>query len=109
VDEAKASKDKEAYKLLEKNQTYRIGVGARIDSPDAPSFFVEVLINLSDGHGEVDLPRLEKTVICLNALHTRGYLLAYDGNSVSCESKKGFQNLNDEYSAVKALMKSAFT
>ncbi|MCW4017582.1 MAG: hypothetical protein NWF00_02680 [Candidatus Bathyarchaeota archaeon] len=106
--EAKVSKNKETYKLIEKNQIYRIGVGARADSTDAPSFFIEVLVSLSAGSGEVDLSYLKKALTCLKTLQSKGYLLAFeDGNIVSCE-KKRLHDLNEEYLAVKSLLKTAF-
>jgi hypothetical protein len=108
AEEAKASKHKETYRLLEKNQNYRIGVGARADSPDAPSFFIEVVINLSSGSSEVDLSRLEKSLHCLKMLQAKGYSLTYqDGNSISGEKTKTIQNPNEEYLTIKSLMKTA--
>ena len=55
---AKKSTDKESYQVMHKTQLYRIGVGARVTSPDA-SFFIEVIINLSDETKKVDLTKLE--------------------------------------------------
>ncbi len=106
--EARVSKNKETYQLIEKNQIYRIGVGARTDSTDTPSFFIEILISLSAGSGKVDLSHLEKALTCLKTLQSKGYLLAYeDGNSVSCE-KKRLQDLNEEYLAVKSILQTGF-
>jgi hypothetical protein len=107
AEQAKASIHKETYRLLEKNHAYRIGVGARANLPDASSFFVEVIINLSPKNGEVDLWRLEKTLSCLKKLKTKGYSLTYeDGNCISCETTKPIQNLNEEYTALKSLKKT---
>ena len=84
---AKASKHKETYLQLEKTPLYRIGVGARAD---------------------VDLPVLENVIACLNTLHKRGYLLAYDdGHAVSGE-KKNIPRLNAEYLTIKSLLETAF-
>ncbi|MCW4010885.1 MAG: hypothetical protein NWF05_09750 [Candidatus Bathyarchaeota archaeon] len=89
---------------------YRIGVGARENPPDAPVFFVEVVVNLADESGEVDLPRLEQAISCLKTLQARGYTLTYeDGNCISCETTNPLQNPNEEYAAVEALMKRIFT
>jgi hypothetical protein len=105
AENAMASRNKETYKLLEKNSAYRIGVGARAPSTDAPSFFIEVLINLSAKATEVDLAQLEKALKGLKALQSRGYALFFeDSNCVSCE-KKIVQNPNDEYLTVKSLLK----
>jgi len=101
---ATMSKHKEAYKLLEKNSAYRIGVGARASPTDAPSFFIEALINLSADTAEVDLAKLEKVLEGLKTLQSRGYMLFFeDSNCVSCE-KRLVQNPNEEYLTVKSLL-----
>ena len=105
--QAQNSKEKEAYQQLEKTQTYRIGVGARANPP-APSFFVEIIINLSTENGEVDLQHLEKTLKCLKALKARRYTLTYeDGNCISCETSTAIQSPHEEYLVIKALMQQA--
>jgi hypothetical protein len=43
VKEASASEQKESYRLIEKTQSYRIGIGVRL-SPRPPSFFLEIII-----------------------------------------------------------------
>ena len=105
MEEAKTSRDKEAYKLLEKTPSYRIGVGARTDSPNPPSFFIEVIVKLSTENGEVNLPRLEKTLRLLKALQTRGYSLTYqDDNSISCETTTSIHEISQEYDAAKSII-----
>jgi hypothetical protein len=105
IEEAKTSRDKEAYKLLEKTPSYRIGVGARTDSLNPPSFFIEVIVKLSTENGEVNLPRLEKTLCLLRALQTRGYSLTYqDDNSISCETTRSIHEISQEYDAAKLLI-----
>jgi len=105
IEEAKTSRDKEAYKLLEKTLSYRIGVGARIDSPNPPSFFIEVIVKFSTEDSEVNLPRLEKTLRLLKALQTRGYSLTYqDGNSISCETTTSINLISQEYDATKSII-----
>lgn len=105
VEKAQNSKLKETYQMLEKNSAYRIGVGARAPSTDSPSFFVEVLINLSAKATEVDLAQLEKALKGLKALQSRGYVLFFeDSNCVSCE-KRLVQNPNEEYLTVESLLK----
>jgi hypothetical protein len=106
TEKAQNSKLKETYQMLEKNSAYRIGVGARAPSADSPSFFVEVLINLSAKATEVDLAQLEKALKGLKALQSRGYaLFLEDSNCVSCE-KRIVQNPNEEYLTVKSLLKA---
>jgi hypothetical protein len=106
--DAKASEHKEAFSMLEKNQVYRIGVGARADSTDATSFFMEVLINLTMETCKVNILRLEKTLNCLKMLQARGYSLTFEGgNCISCE-KKFVQHPDKEYATIKTTLKTAF-
>lgn len=101
---ARASKHKETYKLLEKNSAYRIGVGARVPSTEDLSFFVEVVISLSSKPDKVDLARLERTLKCLRSLQEHGYTLTFeDSTRISCE-KKPIQDLNKEYVEVNLLL-----
>jgi hypothetical protein len=105
IEEAKTSEHKEAYRLLERNRTFRVGVGARVDSSYAPSFFVEIIISLCPNSSEVDLQNLEKTLLCLKALKAREYsLICQDGNCISCERSLSAQSLPTEYEAVKSLV-----
>ncbi len=108
-EKAKASKDKEAYKLLERTLAYRIGVGSRITSSDTPTYFVEIVINLGKGDDKVDVTHLEKARICLKDLKSLNYSLTYEeGNSITCETTKTAEELNDEYQAVKQVMQKHF-
>lgn len=104
IKEAKTCKEKEAYIQLEKTAIYRIGVGARADSSDSPSFFLELVLKLSQENSELDLPRLEKNLAFLKTLQTRGYAITYqDNNSVLCEIKSSNQEIYLEYTTVKTL------
>jgi hypothetical protein len=105
IKEARTSEHKEAYKLLERNHTFRIGVGARVDLSDAPSFFIEIIISLCSNSSEVDLQNLEKILLCLRALQAREYSMVYqDGNCISCERSLSAQSLPAEYEAIKSLV-----
>ncbi len=105
--DAAQSKHKETYHLLEKNQAYRIGVGARAKMPTPPSFFVEAIINMATD-GEVNLIQLERILQCLKTLKDRGYTLTYeDGNCISCETTTPIQDADKEYRAIKTLLQSA--
>lgn len=106
---AKKSTDKESYQVMHKTQLYRIGVGARVTSPDA-SFFIEVIINLSDETKKVDLTKLENTTRFLRILQTRKYTLNYeDENCIQCETTKSSKDLNEEYLSIKKLLKTQLT
>ena len=108
IEEAKTSRDKEAYKLLEKTPSYRIGVGARTELPN-PTLFIEVIVKLSTENGEVNLSRLKKTLRLLKALQTRGYSLTYqDGNSISCETTTSIHEISQECDVAESIIKRAF-
>ncbi len=107
IKEAENAEHKEAYKPLERNKAFRIGVVARADATNHPSFFIEIIISLAPDICEVDLPHLEKTLECLKALHARRYSLTYqDDNCISCETEVSAHKIAEEYAAAKALMQT---
>jgi hypothetical protein len=107
LEDAKASEHGEACRTLDKNLNFRIGIGVRLTSPSAPSFFVEILIYLCPSLGTVDLEALEKSLTCLKELQARNYsLIGQDDNCISCETTTPAQNLAEEYAAVKSLLKA---
>jgi hypothetical protein len=109
LEEAKASEHEEAYRTLDKNQNFRIGVGVRLTPPNPPSFFVEILIYLCPSFRNADLTVLEKSLTCLKELKAKNYTLTcQDGNCVSCEATVSSGRLAGEYGKVKALMNASF-
>jgi hypothetical protein len=110
LEEAKNAEHKEAYRTLEKNQHYRIGIGVRLTPPNTPSFFIEILLYLCPNSTNVNLKTLEKNLTCLKTLRTRNYTLTcQDDNCVSCEKTILTQHLTREYSTIKALMVKIFS
>jgi hypothetical protein len=110
VEDAKASEHGEAYRTLDKDLNFRIGIGARLTSPSAPSFFVEILIYLCRSLSTVDLEALEKSLTCLKELQARNYsLIGQDDNCISCETTTPAQNLAEEYTTVRSLLKAIFS
>jgi hypothetical protein len=110
LEEAKASGHGEAYRTLDKNQSFRIGVGVRLNPPKAPSFFVEILIRLCPSSSTMDLEALEKGLTSLKALQARNYLLICQGdNCITCETTTPPQNQAEEYAEVKSLIKAIFS
>jgi len=104
--EAKVSGHREAFKTLNRNPNFRIGIGVRLTPPDVSSFFVEILIFLCPTFGNADLTLMEKCLICLKELRARNYsLTCQDGNYISCETAVPSQKLTEEYVAVKSLIK----
>lgn len=84
-DKARTSETGEHFQELDKGTSYRIGVGARVSSPEPPSFFIEVIVNPCPGPG-VDLSLLEKNLSVLKELETRGYTVrCEDDGSIVCE------------------------
>jgi hypothetical protein len=103
---AKKATDKESYRVLHKTQVYRIGVGARVTPLDA-SFFIEVVVNLSDESKKVDLAKLESILSFLRMLQTRKYSLTYeDDNYIQCETTRASQDLNEEYLSIKSILET---
>jgi hypothetical protein len=108
MEEAKTSKDKEAYKLLEKTQSHRIGIGARTNPPHPTTFFIEVIVKLSPERDEVNLPSLERTLHMLEVLQKLGYSLTYqDDNSISCEKTMSNLKIYQEYTKAKSIVSAA--
>jgi hypothetical protein len=106
--EAKTAEHKEAYMIVERNETFRVGVGARANSLEEPPFFIEVNIRLSEETGEVNLLKLSRALKCLKSLQAKGYSLTYqDGTCISCEKAKDIQNLTEEYNEVISLLKNS--
>jgi len=99
--EAENSGDKEAFTVLDKMHNCRIGVGARLESPAKPIFFIEIITNLcANHHAVVDLNLLEKNLLILRQLKERGYLLTCEEDgTISCELAVPSENLLTEYEA----------
>ena len=83
-DEARSSDTGESWQPLEKSPSFRVGVGARIRSPERPAFFIEVIVDPCPGP-DVDLSMMEKNLSVLKELESRGYTLRCedDGSIVS--------------------------
>jgi hypothetical protein len=106
-EEAKKSEDKEAFTVLAKMPSYRVGVGARLESPANPIFFVEIIISLCAGH-HMNLRFLERKLLILRQLKERGYLLTCEEDgTVSCELAVPSENLTVEYEAAILIIQCA--
>ena len=110
IAEAASSEHKEAYKTLDRNLNYRIGVGARTAPPNPPSFFVEILIYLSRDDNKVDVRILEKSIACFKELQARNFKTVFqDDNCISCEAQVSGEKLESEYQLIKSLVQSIFS
>jgi hypothetical protein len=103
-DEAKTSEHKESYRELVRSREYRIGIGAKLDTSDHLSIFIEINLNLCPEVG-VDISLMEKKLMLMKELEARGYVLSCDGeNDASCEMTLSAENLDSEYDTVKSLI-----
>lgn len=107
IKEAEIAQHKEAYMQLQHGKTFRVGIGARAETPKpSPSLFIEAVINLTP-NSEVDLHQLEKTIKCLKKLQAKKYTLTYQGNShVTCEATATTKNLTKKYITTLTLLKN---
>jgi hypothetical protein len=105
----KRSQNRETYQLIEKNQDYRVGVGARATSCPRCSFFVEVIIlNSSLPNEGLDMDRLEKVFNCLRILNLKGYLITdEDRGCFASEKTVDPKRLNNECCEVQNILKIA--
>jgi len=107
-EEAKKSEDKEAFAVLARMRNCRVGVGARLESPSKPIFFVEIIANLCTDHHALNLDSLENSLLILRKLEEKGYVLTCeDDGSVSCELAVPSENLTLEYKAAISILTRA--
>ena len=107
-EEAKKSEDKEAFVVLARMRNCRVGVGARLESPSKPIFFVEIIANLCTDHHALNLDSLENSLLTLRKLEEKGYVLTCeDDGSVSCELAVPSENLTLEYKAAISILTRA--
>lgn len=104
-EEAKKSKDKEAFTVLARMRNCRFGVGARLESSAKPIFFIEIIASLCANHHVVNLNFLEKNLLILKQLKERGYVLTCEEDgTVSCELIVPPENLTLEYEAAISII-----
>jgi hypothetical protein len=104
-EEAKKSEDKEAFTVLTRMPNYRVGVGARMESPEQTIFFVEIIVSLCASDHVVNLDFLKKNLAILRQLKERGYVLACEEDgTVSCELAVPLENLTVEYEATTSII-----
>lgn len=95
--EAKVSEHNEAFQILARMQNCRVGVGARFESAETTSFFIEVLLSLCTSDHTVDLNLVERNLHLLKQLEKRGYALSCeDDGTISCEHAISSKNLAAE-------------
>jgi hypothetical protein len=104
-EEAKKSEEKEAFTVLARTHSYRVGVGARLKPPANPIFFVEIIASLCPSNHALNLHSLEKNLHILKQLKERGYMLTCDEDgTISCELAVPSENLAVEYKAANSII-----
>jgi hypothetical protein len=102
--EAEKSEYNEFYKLVERNENYRIGVGIELAPSGQPLFFIETVVRLCADIPKLDLNFLERTLLFLKELNKRGYsVFCEDDSSVTCQKLIGRDDVNTECLAVKSI------
>ena len=95
------SEHNEAFQVLARMQNCRVGVGARLESGEYPSFFIEVLVRLCTSDRSVNLELVETNLRLLKQLEKRGYVLnCEEDGSISCELPVSLKNLIAECEAI---------
>ena len=104
LQEAKASGNGEAFKVLARGKCYRASAGARLNSDASATFFLEVLVHLCPPTSKIRIPELEMKLQYMKALGARGYSLhGEDDGCVSCEAVRAPHELMSELAVVRSL------
>jgi hypothetical protein len=100
IKEAEHSEQRESYRVLEKTQKYRVGVGVRI-SATSPSFFLEVVIHS---------PTTFITYIpFMKALQERGYVVScHEETCTVLELILSRGSLDSEITYLSRVLQTAF-
>lgn len=106
-EEARKSEDKEAFRILDKINNCRVGVGARSEPSDNCAFFIEVLVSLCNDHNPVDLNLIERKLSLLRRLTEKGYVLnCEEDGCISCELAVKPDEVTEECKAVSSMVQS---
>lgn len=109
VEKAKALRQKEVYKIVDKKANYMIGIGVKNITSKTPSYFIEIVLNLCPKSGKLDLETLEKCLVCLQKLYARDYsLTCQDDSTIICDIIIGRNKLEDEYLSIKSFLNKFF-
>lgn len=107
-EEVKKSEVNEGFTIVTKMQNCRIGVGVRVESPETPAYFVEVLVSLCSSQHPVNLDIAEKSLFLLRQLDERGYMLnCEEDGCISCELIVPSEKLIVECEAATLIIENA--
>jgi len=97
----------EVYRELDRGRAWKVGVVARRAGTDRWDLLIEVIILLFPEPPEVEIPRLEASLMCLKDLDALGYSLAHEDNGcVSCELKVTTKRFDEKRKKVLAILDS---
>ncbi len=86
-----------------------IGIGAKNMTLKAPTFFIEIILNLCPKSGKLDLKVIEKCLVCLQKLYAQNYsLTCQDDNTIICDKTIPRNRLEEEYKNVKSFLNKIF-
>jgi hypothetical protein len=102
--EAEKSGHNEFYKLLERDESYRIGVGVELAPSGQYLIFIEIVVNLCSEPSEVNLSKLERNLLFLRDLEAKGYSMSCQEDAfIFCQKIVKPSDLNEEYATVKSM------
>lgn len=105
AEEARASEHGEAYKAMAKRDSYRIGVGARVNG--GLTFFVEVVVPVTSGP-QVELGDMERRLDVLKRLEGEGFTLTpQEDGSISGELLVQVDELEQGYERALSIIAHA--
>lgn len=108
VKEAEESGRNESYKILEKKPYYRVSIGAKLETPCQPSFFIEVIVPICEPSTAFQLNDLELRMIFVKKLSARGYSLSCQDNIIACEVIIPRERLKTERRTISSIAKRIF-
>jgi hypothetical protein len=109
LNEALNSEHGESYRLVERNKSYRIGVGVELAPSGQPLFFIEIVVRLCAVVPKSEINFLEKTLLFLKELNTRGYsMLCQDDNSIACQKTVKPDDMNTEFESIKSIASGTY-
>ena len=109
LEEARASGNGEAFRVLARGRRYRASAGARLDSAASATFFLEVLVYLCPPSSKIRIPELEMKLRYMRALEERGYSLhGEDDGCVSCEAVRASDELMSEFATIRSMARRIF-
>ena len=103
AEEARASEHGEAYRAMAKRDSYRIGVGARVNG--GLVYFVEVVVPVTSGP-QVELGEMERRLDVLKRLEGEGFTLTpQEDGRISSELLVQVGELEQGYQRAVSLLK----